>query len=224
VEIERQRIETAIRALDRRLKLLREEYADVASLFERGFAAKPRYMTLKRQVVELEGEHAEQTLRLAGLAERAARHVVRAPVSGVVIGLKLHTVGGVVKPGDTLLEIVPADAPMIVEARIKPAERDSVRLGQTVEVRLTSLNRKSTPTITGEVAHLSADALRDDKTGTSYFIARTVLDARSLAAAGVGALQPGMPVDIMINTGTQTPLGYLVKPLQDGLARTMRER
>lgn len=222
VEIERQRLESAIRALDRRLKLLREEYADVASLYERGYAAKPRYMTLKRQVVELEGERAEQTLRLAGLSERAARHVVRAPVAGVVIGLKTHTVGGVVKPGETLLELVPADARMMVEARIGPAERESVQPGQAVEVRLTSIDRKSTPTIAGAIAHVSADALRDERTGTSYFIARTALDARSLAAANVERLQPGMPVDMMINTGTQTPIGYLMKPLRDGLARTMR--
>lgn len=151
------------------------------------------------------------------------RAVIRAPQAGVVDKLAFRTVGGVVPPGQTILELVPDDGNMIVEATISPVDVDQVRAGQKATVRFSAFSTRTTPELTGRVTHVSADRT-DDKAAHSAFYRVTVsLDKGEIARLGDLRLRPGMPAETFIQTGRRTMLSYILKPLSDQLARAFRE-
>ncbi len=158
----------------------------------------------------------------------AARHVhgqteVLSPVDGVVVGSDVHTVGGVVGPGATLLEIVPDDDDLIVEARIEPRDIDDVRPKLPAGIRFTAFNQRTTPEIKGEVQYVSADALQDPKTGQAYFVARIGVVDSETNRLGDKRLQPGMMAEVFIRTGERTAADYLLQPLRDSFRRAWME-
>ena len=148
---------------------------------------------------------------------------IRAPQSGTVYQLSVHTVGGVVGPGETIMMIVPTNDLLVVEARIDPGEVDRVHAGSEAGLRFASLGARTTPQFTGVVETVSPDVAVDERTGTSYFTARIKLPADALATLGK-SLFPGMPVEVFVTTGERTALSYLVKPLTDQIAHMFRER
>ena len=171
----------------------------------------------------------EVEVRLSDLREgmASARHVlsrtrVLAPVSGTVVDLRVFTRGGVVGPGEALMEIVPAGDRLVVEARVEPMDVDSVRRGLPAQVRLTAFSQITTPALSGEVARVSADRLVDERTGAPYYEARIALDAGQPGLAGL-KLQPGMPAEVMIVTGERTALEYLLEPIVASFGRALRE-
>lgn len=153
---------------------------------------------------------------------------VRAPRDGTVLGLKVHGIGAVIKPGETLAEIVPLGEGLAVTARVSPGDIESVEVGQTAEVRFANFSSRQTPVILGKVVSLSPDALVD-QTGNQqqqqpYFSAKVVIDYNSLPANIAKKIQPGMQADVLISTGERTALAYLIGPLKNSFAKTFREK
>jgi HlyD family type I secretion membrane fusion protein len=148
---------------------------------------------------------------------------IRAPLAGVVVGLDVHTVGGVVAAGQTILNIVPEGDKLVVESRMRPEDIDKVAPGQAAFLRFSAFNLRTTPELTGSVVTVSADRLVDTRTGESYYSARIEIPDRELEKIGTLRLIPGMPVEVFIQTSERTALSYLMKPLRDGLVRTFRE-
>ncbi|WP_084861806.1 HlyD family type I secretion periplasmic adaptor subunit [Salibaculum halophilum] len=160
----------------------------------------------------------------ADLQRRLDRLEIRAPVSGVVHGLQVFGAGAVIRPAEPVLYLVPQDRPLVIAARVAPTDIDSVRLGQSVTLRFSSLDTRRTPEISGTVRQVSADAFTDEATGRSYYEARVVLNAGAAARLPEDTtLIPGMPVETFIRTVDRTPMAYLTQPLMDYLARTFRE-
>lgn len=153
------------------------------------------------------------------------RSIIRAPMSGTVIALQSHTIGGVTAPGSKLMEIVPNSGAYFIEARARVEDIDGIREGQVARVRLTALNSRVTPEISAVVRHVSADAILDPAAGGAYYVVRVELPAgNELAGALRGQnLVPGMPAEVYIRTGSRPALSWLLKPLTDALAGSLRE-
>lgn len=151
------------------------------------------------------------------------RAIIRAPQAGVVDKLAFRTVGGVVPPGQTILELVPDDENMIVEATVSPVDVDQVRAGQKATVRFSAFSTRTTPELTGTVMHVSADRTDDKTTHSAFYRVTVALDRGEIARLGQLRLRPGMPAETFIQTGRRTMLSYILKPLSDQLARAFRE-
>ena len=153
------------------------------------------------------------------------RQAIVAPIAGQVVDLQVFTVGGVVRPGERLLDIVPDSEPLLIEARVGLDDVDDLRLEQSADIRLTAYPTRTTPLLHGVVRYISADQLSDPRTGTQHYIAQVAVDAASLRAAGDGVhLQPGMRAELFIKTGERTVLDYLLEPVAATLRRALRER
>jgi HlyD family type I secretion membrane fusion protein len=151
------------------------------------------------------------------------RTVIRSPMAGTVVGMQVHTVGGVVAPGQALLDVVPKGDRLIVEAFVDPNDIDVVEVGLEAQVRLTALTQRNLAPLEGHVTTVSADRLMDERTGASYFLARVELDDDPAAKLGGERLYPGMQAEVMIVTGARTTLDYLSRPLVDSFNRAFRE-
>lgn len=151
------------------------------------------------------------------------RAVIRAPQAGVIDKLAFRTVGGVVPAGQTILELVPDDDRMVVEATISPADIDQVRQGQKAIVRFTSFSARTTPELAGIVTHVAADRTDDRNTHNAFYRVTVALDKGEISRLGELRLKPGMPAETFVQTGSRTMLSYILKPLRDQLARAFRE-
>ena len=162
--------------------------------------------------------------RLTAARQTLNNAILRSPVDGYVLDLTQSTIGGVIGPGEVLMNIVPANAPLIVSAKIKPADIDDVKVGMKAEVRLTAFNYRKVSPVQGEVIAVSADSLSDQKTGEGYFRADIRIAPKDLAGLPKGAkLTPGMPAAVSIVTGTRTILSYVVSPLTDTIRDSLKE-
>lgn len=160
---------------------------------------------------------------LTASRDKVDRIEIKAPVSGRVMGLNVHTIGGVVPPGATILEIVPQQEELVIDAQVSPMDIDRVSVGMIAEVRFTVFKQAVTPIIEGKVTNLSADRIVDEKTGNQYYQARVELTTESLEKMAHLELVPGMPVEIMIKTGERTLFAYLAKPISNAFARAFIE-
>jgi HlyD family secretion protein/epimerase transport system membrane fusion protein len=148
---------------------------------------------------------------------------IRAPVGGVVLASHAPTMGSVVRPGETILEIVPDADRLMIEVQVRPTDIDSVKVGLDTEVRFTGLSQRTVPMLSGHVVNVSADALQDPRTSATYFVAQVDVTDSELNRLGKTQLQPGMPAAVMIKTGERTALAYLTQPLNDSIHRAWRE-
>ncbi len=176
-------------------------------------------------------ELSETWNRVAELVERKVsaqdqlnRVEIRAPQDGIVDGLSVHTVGGVIAAGETLMRVVPAEDRLTVEARLPPQERDQTHPGQRAILRFSALNQRTTPEIEGSVAMISADVTTDPKTGQVYYTTRVSVPEEQLARLGEVKVSPGMPVEVFVQTQARTVLSYVTKPFADQIARAFREK
>ncbi|MEQ8964300.1 MAG: HlyD family type I secretion periplasmic adaptor subunit [Azospirillaceae bacterium] len=152
------------------------------------------------------------------------RTVVTAPVAGTVVELRYRTTGGVVSPGDPILDIVPEDEDLIIDARVSPTDIDAVDPGLTAEIRLLAYAQRNLPRFEGRVETVSADALVDENTGESYYSVRVEVPRETLEKMPEGVtLSPGMPAQVLIMTGERTALEYLVRPFLDSIRLAFRE-
>jgi HlyD family secretion protein/epimerase transport system membrane fusion protein len=172
---------------------------------------------VQNQILELQE-------RLAAATDVMRRLEIRAPTDGTVVGLTAHTVGGVIPPGRTVMQIVPALDTLIVEAQIPTTEVDGLTPGQSATIVFTALPQRTLPTLTGTLVHISADRLIDERTGVSYFKARVLIDPESFESLGARRIIPGMPAEVTITTGARTALRYLLDPVLSAFNYAMRER
>ena len=157
------------------------------------------------------------------LALKAGKRIeIRSPQAGYVHALSVHTIGGVVAPGATILQIIPIEKNLLIEARIRPSDVDKVHIGQAATIRFPAFNAKSTPALKGKVASVSAAQLDDPRSG-SYFSVLIGLPADELAKIGNGhRLIPGMPAEVFIETEARSLLSYFLKPLGDAMSHSLR--
>ncbi|MGH7091529.1 MAG: HlyD family efflux transporter periplasmic adaptor subunit, partial [Stellaceae bacterium] len=149
---------------------------------------------------------------------------VKAPENGVVTDLRVHTPGGVVNPGEPLLDLVPEGPSLVVEARVRPVDIDRLREGLPAEVRLLPYRDRRVPPLDAKVVYVSADQLVDKRTDESYFAVKLAVDAKQLKAMPEVEMVPGMPAEAMIRTGKSTVALYALSPLVDSFHRAFREK
>jgi len=177
---------------------------------------------------ETEGKIAELKERVTAAQDQLKRVDIRAPQTGIVYQLNVHTVGGVVANGETVMQIVPRADALVVEAKVAPQDIDQIAVGATGIVRIMAGNQSTTPEISGVLTRISADLTRDQPTGPQvsppYYLVRISLPEEEVGRLGDLKLVPGMPAEAFIQTYARTPLEYLLKPLREQISRTFRER
>ena len=164
----------------------------------------------------------ELSQRLTAAEDKVGRTEIRSPIAGVVVGLQVHTVGGVVGAGQPLLDVVPTDDELVVQATIDPLDIDEIESGLPATVWLSAVNRRTQAPIEGRVTTVSADRLTDPRTGRDYYLARVQLDERDAERSAV-PLQSGMSAEVMIRTGARTAWDYLTEPVSRSFSRALRE-
>lgn len=154
-----------------------------------------------------------------------ARTTIKAPQAGIVTGLQYHTTGGVISPGIRIMDIVPQNDELIVEAHVMPKDIESVKINSTARVQLSAYKTRLVPRVDGEVIYISADILSDPKMGTPYFLAKIKIDPKKLNSINYNVqLIPGMPADVFIVKGERTFLTYLMSPIMDSFHRAFKEQ
>ncbi len=180
---------------------------------------------VSQQLREAQQGIADLSARRVALQDTLLRTNITAPASGIVVGLQVHTVGGVIRPGDTILSIVPEDQHYTIRARVQTADIDRVAVGQVADVRLSAFNQQTHDIIAGELLHISADAFEDEKNGERYYEVRigvTEQGRQTMSEQGM-YMVPGMPAETMIRTGERTALQYLLDPVTRMLDHALRE-
>jgi HlyD family secretion protein len=177
-----------------------------------------------KELGEAQGKEAELSERGVAARDMLDRIEIRSPTSGLIHQLNAHTIGGVIRAGDTIMEIVPDTDDLQIEARLQPNDIDQVRTGQTAFVRLSAFDRQTTPQLAGQVAYVSADTSHDQQTNSSYFTVRVVLPEEERRRLAGQQLVPGMPAEVFMQTGSHTMMNYLLKPILDQMRRAFVER
>jgi HlyD family secretion protein len=175
-------------------------------------------------LAEIRAKTAELVEKKVAAEDQLKRIDIRASQDGAVMQSTVHTVGGVIMPGDPIMLIVPETDVLMVEAKIAPQDIDQIRLGQTAALRLTAFNQRTTPELNGTVSRISADVTQDQKTGAYYYTVRISVPDNEVSRLEGLKLIPGMPVDVFIESGRRTVISYLVRPLSDQIARAFREK
>jgi HlyD family secretion protein len=176
------------------------------------------------QLVETRSELAAVDEHLNAKRDILQRTVVLAPVGGVIVQKRFHTTGGVVGPGQPILDIVPQDAELVIDARVRPVDIDEVVIGQQAQVHFLALVDRNLPQISGVLHSISADSLIDEVTRQPYFLARIKVPDEEMDKLGKNVrITPGMPVEVLITTGERTMLEYLTQPILGSLRRTFKE-
>jgi len=177
-----------------------------------------------KELAEVRARYAETVEKQVAARDQTEKLEIRAPQAGVVHDLTIHTQGGVIAPGETIMTIVPDQDSLIVETHVAPQDIDQVKLNRPAVLRFTSFNQRTTPEIDGEVNRIGADVSRDDKTSPSYFVVRIAIPPQQMSKLRTSRLLPGMPVEVFIPTSERTLLSYLIKPLADQVHRAFREK
>ena len=232
---------TRIRALERakadligqhgRLRAARDSAANMVS------EARLKALEAKQNLQEKVTSDLRDTEALLGdvlpkwsaARDELARTQVRAPVSGTVVGLSVHTIGGVIAAGQTLMDIVPRASAVVIEARFSPTDVDDLAVGQKAEIRFAGFPGRSLPIIEGKLTRLSADSFVEEKTGIAYFLGEVTIAPDQIALIrdyreGDFAMKPGMPVEVVVPLRRRTALQYMIDPLTDTMWRSFREQ
>ncbi|MFK3943063.1 HlyD family type I secretion periplasmic adaptor subunit [Pseudomonas monteilii] len=219
----------------RKLDMLRTEMADHKSTIAK---TKLQISETELQIVQLDkkfsADVADELAQVqaqvfdlqekeAALQDRLSRIVIRAPESGMVLDMKVHTIGGVVQAATPLMDIVPITSDLVVEAKVAPNDIDRLELGKTADIRFSAFNNATTPVIEGKLTRISADRLTDERSGDPYYLVRVKVTDDGMKKLANRKLQPGMPADVLINAGDRTMLEYLLKPARNMFATSMIE-
>jgi HlyD family type I secretion membrane fusion protein len=176
-----------------------------------------------KELAEVTARLAEQEVRKVSAGDMNQRTLIRAPYDGIVDKLAYTTIGGVIPPAETIVEIVPDSDRFTVDAKVSPADIDQLRINQPATLHFSAFNRQTTPQLTGALSHVSAERAVDERSGGSYYTVRITVNEDELRKLGGLKLVPGMPVEAYIMTGNRSLLSYLTKPLRDQLSRAFRE-
>jgi epimerase transport system membrane fusion protein len=219
----------------RKLDMLRTEMADHKSTIAK---TKLQISETELQIVQLDkkfsADVADELAQVqaqvfdlqekeAALQDRLSRIVIRAPESGMVLDMKVHTIGGVVQAATPLMDIVPITSDLVVEAKVAPNDIDRLELGKTADIRFSAFNNATTPVIEGKLTRISADRLTDERSGEPYYLVRVKVTDDGMKKLANRKLQPGMPAEVLINAGDRTMLEYLLKPARNMFATSMIE-
>lgn len=189
--------------------------------------SRDRLEQVESDLKDTQSKLSETLPKLVATREQLEHSLVRAPVTGQVVGLDVFTIGGVVAPGQKLMDIVPDGRELVIQAQLKPTDADDAYPGQKAQVRFLSIHNRSLPLLTGTVRTVSADSFTDEKTGRSYFKTEIVVPEPELnrvrSVLGNGELRPGLPVDAVLKVRKRTALEYLLEPLTGALWRSGHE-
>jgi HlyD family secretion protein len=185
-------------------------------------AARVRMSDVTDQLRTTESKLAELAPKIDAATDVVARTRIIAPATGSVVGLDVFTEGGVIQPGAKVMDIVPSDNPLIVDAKLKLSDINDVAVGRRAEVRLTGVNYIERPRLYGAVKTVSADRVTDDKSGQSYFSVEVALDPDDVKKSRID-MQPGMPAEVVVPTRPRTLFAYLIGPLRDEINGAFRE-
>jgi len=207
-----------------------ERRAELSKSRQRASELEFRILSMRNSYVQAAtDEMKETTSRLFDLEERirpsrdaSERQKIAAPIAGEVVGLRVFTAGSVIGPRDVLMEIVPHEKRLIVEARIRPEDINYVNNGSEADIRLTAYQSRTTPLVAGSVTYVSGDRHVDQQSGVPYYIVHIDVPEKALAASSL-RLQAGMPAEVFIRTDSRTALDYLLAPVTSYLRRAMRE-
>jgi HlyD family secretion protein len=177
-----------------------------------------------KELREIQGKSAELVERRVAAEDQLKRVDIRAPQTGTVHQLAVHTVGGVVSPGEAMMLIVPQGEQLVIEVKVAPQDIDQLSIGQAAQLRFSAFNQRTTPELAGQVSMISADLTTDQRTGASYYTARVAVPQEEMNKLGNLKLLPGMPVEAFIQTGLRTMLSYLSKPMTDHLNKAFRQQ
>lgn len=167
---------------------------------------------------------ANLTEQIRASADMVSRINITAPIAGQVTGLKVHTIGGVIAPGEKIMDIVPQDDKLIVEVKVRVEDIDVVRPDLEAQVRLSAYRTRYVPMLQGRVVYVSGDRFTDERTGMPYYTARIEVDMNQIKDLKEVKLYPGMPTEALIVTGSRSFLSYLLNPLQMSMNRAFREQ
>jgi HlyD family type I secretion membrane fusion protein len=210
----------------------RQEYvANAARAKQRRAELATRAKMLRMQYRQNAADELPQTrARVATLEQQlrssrdaAKRQAIVAPIAGKVVDLKVFTVGGVITPGTPLLDIVPADTALTIEAKLNVDDVTHATVGMAADIRITAYSPRSMPMLSGKLRYVSADRLTDAATGHPYYLAQIAVQADSLRSAPDIHLQPGMSAEIFLRTGDHTPLQYMIEPIHNSMRRAFRQ-
>lgn len=219
----------------RKLEMIRAEVADHRSTINRTRLQinetqlqilqidKDFSADVAKQLAEVQTRIYDLQEKRSSLEDRLGRIVIRAPDAGMVIGMTVHTVGGVVRPATPLLDIVPSVSELVIDAQVPPVDIDRVAIGKRADIRFGAFNSATTPVVEGEVISVSADRLVSEKTNAAYYLTRVRVTEKGARTLGERKLLPGMPADVLIITGQRTLLQYLMQPARNALAQSMIE-
>lgn len=231
----------SVRAIERQIQALQGQSADFAS---RAAAGLSQVGQTRQEAVSTTRKYVEDSAQTLGntqfqinetmpkwisAKQQLERTIIRAPMAGRVVGLRYFSVGGVVNAGLPILDIVPDAAPLVVKANFAPSDVDGVREGESAEVKFLSMHERDLPILIGSIRNVSADSLRDEQSGKSYFSAEVVVPTSQLAllktvrGADLG-IRPGVPVSVVVKLRKRTALQYLLSPLTEAFSRSFHEQ
>jgi len=203
--------------------IARNQQAIAGSELEIANLSHNRLSDIARELQEARVMEADLTDRMRAARDVRQRREIVSPQDGTVTDIRLVTLGGVIGPGQPVMDIVPVNDELIVEARVQPQDIDSLHVGLPTKIRITAYKRAIAPLIDGELLYVSADMMQDPRSGDRYFLARARLGKDSLARWKGLKLAPGMPTEMLIITGERRAIDYLLQPLLERFNRAMRE-
>lgn len=227
---------TKVRSLEREMSRLQGERAEHASriaaarsaIAEKELQQFQLRKTFQEEVVaelkKVQGELFDYAERESAARQTLQQTEIRSPVDGTVVDLKVHTIGGVISPGEPLLELVPDGDRLIIEARVLPQDIDRVMRSMPAGVKLSAFDQRTLPELEGSVTYVSADAIDDPRLQMQFFLMRVEVPDRELVRLEGRQIQPGMMAEVFVRTGERTFFGYLLQPLVSSFNRAWRER
>lgn len=179
---------------------------------------------VQTQLAEIQSKVADLKERLVATQDELKRVVLRAPSAGIVVDLTVHTIGGVIAPGQKLMDIVPEGGGLLIEAQLPTHLIDNVHVGLDVDISFTAMDHTLVPTIPGKLTYVSADRMVDPKTDMPYFVGRVMVTPEGMKILGKHSMQPGMPADVVVKVSERSMMGYMLKPLFNSLRFAFTER
>ena len=223
LELERRVSESSTAITELQGNTIRAQRA-MAELRQRAIARQQEYRKeVESQLADVTREALSDAGKFHVAKEELTRTEIRSPASGQVVALATQTVGGVISPGQKLLDVVPANESLLLETRVLPHLIDSVIAGMPVDVRFSSFAHSPQLVVQGKLVSVSADLLTDPQSGMAYYLARVAVTPEGLKKLGKRQMQPGMPVEVVLRTGERSMLTYLLHPLTKRIAASMNE-
>lgn len=223
LELERMAAELSASIADLQGNAARSTFG-IAELRQRSIQRQKEYRKeVESQLADVTREVQGDEVKFKAVSDELARAELKAPVAGHVMGLAVQSPGSVVQAGQKLLDVVPEDERLVIEARIAPHLIDKVRMGLLVDIRFSAFAHSPQLVVQGEVASVSGDLIVEPQTNAAYYLARINVTAKGVQTLGARQMQPGMPAEVILKTGERSLLTYLLHPLTKRLAASMKE-